>query len=58
MNLSKELINVLLKAKEEGSYYNPYVLIGILDILEKYDPNFSEQENEYLLDWAYNMFSR
>jgi len=58
MNLSKELINVLEKAKESGEYFNPYIIQGVLNGIEEGCPEADKLISKELHEWAQDMWSR
>lgn len=58
MNFSKELIQVLEKAKDSKEYFNPFLLFGIINSIMDYDPEGYSLVSKDLLDWAEQMFSR
>lgn len=47
MNLSQELINVLEKTMKTNEYFNPYIILGILNGIEEGCENwiFSQEGN-------------
>lgn len=58
MDLSKELIAVLQKAKDDGSYFSPWTIQGVLEAIYDGDPFAEEKISDELSKWAVNMFSR
>lgn len=58
MDLAKELISVLEKAKQTGEYFNPFVIQGVLGGIYEGCPQADEIITDDLSKWASNMFSR
>jgi hypothetical protein len=56
LSFKKELIALMNKHKSEGDVYiNPYLIVGILNSIEKVD---STTNLDDLYDWAEDMYSR
>ena len=58
MDLAKELIAVLEKAKQSGKYFNPFIIQGVLDGIHDGCPQADEIITDGLSNWASDMFSR
>lgn len=55
MDLQKELLELLTRAKESGEYFNPHLLMGILDSISV---TSGEEGLDEFYNWATKMFSR
>ncbi len=58
MDLTKELMAVLEKAKQSGEYFNPFIIQGVLDGIHEGCPQADKIITDDLSKWASNMFSR
>ena len=58
MDLSKELVAVLEKAKQTGGYFNPFIIQGVIDGIQDGCQDADEIISDDLNEWATNMFSR
>ena len=58
MNLSQELINVLEKAMKTNEYFNPFIISGVLNGIQKGCPEADRLISEELYEWAQSMWSR
>lgn len=58
MNLAKELILVLEKAKKTNEYFNPFIIQGVLNGIREGCPQADEIITYDLSKWASDMISR
>lgn len=59
MDLHKELIQLLEKAKETDEYFNPFLLDGVVEaIRDTYPGDFDKLISNELCDWIVGMYSR
>lgn len=60
MDLNKEIIDALYKARASKEYFNPFFVPDILTALRDYDPVSTgyEKEIEELFDWCDDLWQR
>lgn len=59
MDLHKELIQLLEKAKCTDEYFNPFLLDGVVEaIRDTYSGDFDKLFSDELHDWIVGMYSR
>lgn len=58
MDLAKELVAVLEKAKQSGEYFNPFIIQGVLNGIHEGCQRADEIITDDLSNWASDMISR
>ena len=55
MDIYKELLALLYKAKEVDEYFNPHALHGIIEVIE--DAGHADLIPDEIYEWVRNMWS-